>query len=353
MNRFTAAIAALALSAMPLAAQAPAFGEKVDVNVVLIDAVVTDSTGNQILGLSKDDFIVTEDGRQVTVDSLDYYTNRQLLDAREESAPFKVERVSEDRYFIFFFDKSPDATNWDQLTLARKGVEDFMNERMRPGDKVAIAGHDVRLKVFSDFTTDKAQLKRALVDATRFGRGLMKPAADDGNPSILRSIDLKAMVNKSGTVYEGLDLLGESLRGIRGRKNLVIFSPGMREPGETVSNGMLIGRSRYWNPMIASLNSANVTAYTINLLRFPPTEPMFHQSLENLAIETGGDYYRNSVSFNSPLQRVDRSNSGYYLLTYRSSHPEGTSGFQKVKVALRNPEFRIHARPGYAYGQQQ
>ena len=76
MKRFTAAFAALALFAIPLAAQTPSYGEKVDVNVVLIDAVVTDSTGNQILGLTKDDFVVTEDGRPVTVESIDWAQNQ-------------------------------------------------------------------------------------------------------------------------------------------------------------------------------------------------------------------------------------------------------------------------------------
>lgn len=350
MNRFTAAFAAVALFAIPLAAQTPTFGEKVDVNVVLIDAVVTDPSGNQILGLAKEDFIVTENGREVTLDSLDYFTNRQLLTAREENAPFKVERVSEDRYFVFFFDKLPGGGMWDQLNLARHATEEFIESRMRAGDKVAIVGHDVRLKVFSDFTTDKAQLRSALRDATRFGPGLTKAPNDVAGPSILRAIDTKAMMNKSGTVYRGLDLLADSMRGVRGRKNLVIFSPGMREPGEDVINGMIVGRSRYWEPMIRSLNTANVTAYTINLHKNPPSQPAFHQSLESLAVETGGDYSRNAVSFAPVLERVDRSNAGYYLLTYRSNHPAGEAGFQKVDVRLRNRDLRVTARPGYGYG---
>ena len=350
MKRFTAAFAALALFAIPLAAQTPSYGEKVDVNVVLIDAVVTDSTGNQILGLTKDDFIVTEDGRPVTVESIDYFTNRQLLDSREENAPFKVERVSEDRYFVFFFDKAPDGQMWDQMNLARRSAEDFIENRMRAGDKVAIVGHDVRLKVFSDFTTNKPQLKLALRDATRFGRGLTKATNDVAGPSILRAIDIDAMINRTGTVYQGLDLLADSLRGIRGRKNLVIFSPGMRDQSEDVMNGVLVNRSRYWYPMISALNSANVTAYTINLHKQPPIQPAFHQSLEGIASETGGDYYRQAISYTPLLERIDRSNAGYYLLTYRSTHAAGEEGFQKVEVKLRNRDLRVTARPGYAYG---
>jgi len=81
------------------------FGEKVDVNLVLLDAVVTDSRGNQILGLDKDDFVVKENGIAQPIDSVDYFTNRQLLNEPESKAAFKVERVHDQRYFVFFFDK--------------------------------------------------------------------------------------------------------------------------------------------------------------------------------------------------------------------------------------------------------
>ena len=84
----TAAILAMLL-AFPLIAQEQ-FGEKVDVNVVLVDAIVTDATGHQILGLDKDDFVVTENGQPQKIESIDYFTNRRLLNAREGNIPFKA-----------------------------------------------------------------------------------------------------------------------------------------------------------------------------------------------------------------------------------------------------------------------
>src|SRR4051794_39475415 len=96
----------LAMLALPLMAQqTPKFGENVEVNLVLVDAVVTDGGGHQILGLDKTDFIVTENGVPQPIESVEYFTNRKLLNAPESSAPFKVERVREERYFVFFFDK--------------------------------------------------------------------------------------------------------------------------------------------------------------------------------------------------------------------------------------------------------
>ena len=114
MRRFALAFALLALAFPGLAQQQP-FEEQIDVNAVLLDIIVTDDKGNQILGLSKDDFIVKENGIPQEVDSVDYFTNRRLLDSREESAPFKVERVREDRYFIFFFDKPEAGAMFDKL----------------------------------------------------------------------------------------------------------------------------------------------------------------------------------------------------------------------------------------------
>jgi len=155
MRRFAIACAALVF-ALSAAAQEKPFEEKIDVNVVLLDVIVTDARGNQILGLSKDDFIVKEDGATQPVDSVDYFTNRRLLDTREENAPFQVEKIRNERYFIFFFDKPNDAgVLFDELTVAREAVRNFIRTDMLEGDRVAIAGHDVRLKIYSDFTSDK------------------------------------------------------------------------------------------------------------------------------------------------------------------------------------------------------
>ncbi|HXH39174.1 MAG TPA: hypothetical protein VNN08_11150, partial [Thermoanaerobaculia bacterium] len=100
----------LMIAAAPLLAQQPQqnpppFGEKLDVNLVQLDAIVTDRRGNQMLGLGKDDFVVRENGTPQTVDSVDYFTNLRLINAPESQANFKVERVHDERYLIFFFDK--------------------------------------------------------------------------------------------------------------------------------------------------------------------------------------------------------------------------------------------------------
>jgi len=350
MHRIAAVLTAL-LAALSLTAQQPSqqFGEKVDVNVVLVDAVVTDATGHQILGLDKDDFVVTENGEPQQIESIDYFTTRRLLNAREGQAAFKVERVREERYFVFFFDKPDQGQMYDRLRLAREAALKFVDTEMQPADQVAIVSHDVRLKVFSDFTNDKAQLHKALDDVMLFGLGLKKTGAAPPQ-SILGSIDGRKMMSGSGTVYEALNVLADSLRFVKARKNLILFSPGIMEPGQESRGGVILDRSRYYDPMIHALNAANVTIYAMNLHQVA-SEPLSHQTLQSLAMDTNGEYFRYAVSYTSPVKKVDQATNGYYLLSYRTQKPKGTKGYQKIAVALKNPEFKVKAREGYVFGE--
>ena len=346
-----AALTLLSVTVPAAAQQQPTFGERVDVNVVLLDTVVTDAKGNQILGLEPSDFVVKENGVEQKIDSAPYYTTRQLLNATEANAPFKVERVQEHRYFVIFFDKPAEAQLWSRLRLASSAAEDFVNRTAGPDDLVAVVGHDVRLKVYTDFTNDKNQIKTALMDASKFGNGILKPTGDATSPSILRNVDQHAMMSESGTVYEALEELAKALRPIRARKDVVLFSAGIHEPGEEVRAGVVVSKSRYYDPMIHALNAANVTVFAANLMDNPPSEPMFHQALESITHDTNGEYMRNAVSFQPILKQVAKSAGGYYLISYASTQAKGTSGFQKVDVSVRNHrELKVQARAGYSYG---
>jgi VWFA-related protein len=352
MKRIALSALFLALALPGLAQEPQTLEERIDVNAVLLDVLVTDNRGNHILGLSKDDFIVKEDGVEQPVDSVDYFTNRRLLDQREESAPFKVERVLEDRYFIFFFDK-PDSPSslQGEISLARGAVRDFIRKEMKETDRIAIVGHDVRLKVYSDFTSDKQQLERAVNDAVKFGRGVTEAPSGEG-PSILRSVDVDSMIESTGTVYQAIDFLADGLKSIRARKNLILFSPGIADRFETVSDGMLMSRSPDFDPMLETLNAANTSVYGVQLQRdlAPTAAPAFHQRLEEMSKSTGGNYFRFNTGYSATLARVENTNSGYYLVTYRARHNKGDRGYQNVSVSVRNRELKVVARSGYQFG---
>jgi len=208
----------------------------------------------------------------------------------------------------------------------------------------------VRLKIYSDFTSDKKQLEKAVDESATYGKGLTAaPPATPGTPSILRAIGQDPLIGETGTPYEALEALGDATRSIRARKNIVLFSVGFHEPGEEVRDGLLISTSRYYDPMIRALNRANVTVYPIQILDNPDLPPFVYQTLERIAGDTNGEYFRFNTSFFPALRRIEEKTNGYYLISYYTK-PKSGHGFQKVDVAVKNPEFRIQARQGYAYG---
>jgi VWFA-related protein len=332
------------------AQQTPQYNEKLNVNLVLLDAVVTDARGNQILGLDKNDFVVKENGVPQEIDSVDYFTNRRLLNEPESKAAFKVERVHDQRYFIFFFDKPGEgAMFFNRLALARNAVKDFIKNTMKPTDVAAVVAHDVRLKVYSDFTSNKQQLMHAVDETALFGRGITVSDSVPDAPSIVRGAPTE-LIDNTGTVYEALQLLADRVRGIRARKEIVLFSLGIREPGEEVRNGLVINSSRYYDPMIHALNRSDVTVYPLSILEDPNQPPFVHQTLERIAADTNGEYFRYNTSFEPALRQIDKLSNGYYLIGYYTKARSG-AGFQKVNVAVRNPEFRVRARQGYSFGE--
>ncbi len=220
---------------------------------------------------------------------------------------------------------------------------------MKPADVAAVVADDVRLKVYSDFTANKEQLDRAIDATATWGNGLTTANANAAGPSILRSLREGRIMSHTGTVYEALQALGDATHDIYARKNIILFSAGIHEPGEQIEHGMIVSPSRYYEPMIRALNRSNVTIYALQLLDDPGLPPFVHQALSRMANDTNGEYFQFNTSFEPALQKIEGETNGYYMIAYYTKARSG-HGYEKVDVALKNPDFRIRARKGYVYG---
>lgn len=354
---------ALALATLPpAAAQEPqqgGFGEQVTVSEVLLDVLVTDRDGNVIIGLTPDDFIVEEDGKPVDVGSVTFYSNRRLLDepATLGEAASNLDTVPKSRYFVLFFQEQQQA-NADvpglgllqrQLKAARDSREWVKKEKLLD-DYVAVVSYDVKLKVHQDFTQDESAALRAIQGATTGkdpGANWPSRLPQAGEVSLKANLPSgNELSQQTRTIYAALTVLADATESIVGRKNLLLFGTGF---GETSDFGLYRTDRRYMPKTIQTLNDNNVAVYAIDLV---PNEVEYDLSdaLNELATGTGGRYFAKFVSFTTPLRRVATENSGYYLLSYRSTHAAGESGYQKVTVKLKNREFRVQAREGYLFG---
>lgn len=121
---------------------------RVTTDLVTCDVQITDPLGNTILGLTRDDFIVSEDGTPQKIDHFSLGNDR--------SVP---------RTIVLLIDHSG-----SQKPYLKKSVEaaKTLVDQLGPRDIMAIVTDDVKLLV--DFTRDKAELKKAL-DVVRDSRG--------------------------------------------------------------------------------------------------------------------------------------------------------------------------------------
>lgn len=333
----------------------PSFEGRVEVSEVLLDVLVTDPAGSVVIGLGEDDFEVEEDGEPVDLRSVSFYSNRHLLGGLEEAdtpveTPSATEPdVSEHRYFVLFFYRPPlhasgvSRDHFLRLSEAGRRCFEWTVRELLPQDFVAVVAYGTQLELYHEFTRDRQRLADAIHRAA-----LGKPPlpqwtsrAEMPDPEInLAALPEGEELRKQtqGGALDALRVLATALGEIQGRKNLVVFGADL--PTES---------SREWlegyPPMVEALNTHNVAAYTIGV-----AGNGLDPSLRKLAEDTGGEYSYRFSSFLDPLRRIAQETSGYYLLSYRSHHPAGESGYQEVTVRTVNPEFHVRSRNGYRYG---
>jgi VWFA-related protein len=337
------------------------FGELVEVSEVLLDVLVTDKKGNVIVGLDADDFVVTDAGAAVPLTGASFYSNRFEIrddDASRINKPAANE-VPADRYFIFFFhdqlrpggEASPLVRQ--QFEAARK-TERWVREEMLPGDWVAVVSYDVKLKVHQDFTRDRQALLRALEDATISKDpanvwGSRRPEVPEGQPTLLSNLpEGKDLRDETTRIYDGMRLVAEATRDVVGRKSLVLFSTGFGRLDTSIPN-VALPDTRFYPELEQALNDNNVAVYSVDLtpVGFTSNQQNF---LTELSTDTGGEYFGTFNNFIVPLRQIADEANGYYLLSYQSEHAAGETGYRKVKVETRNPDFKVRARQGYRFG---
>lgn len=335
----------------------PTFEDMVEVSEVLLDVLVTDRDGNVVLGLGPDDFIVEDDGLDLNPATVDFYSNRFELRNGEEGIqkPAPGEAIA-DRYFVLFF-HDPRTLGTSRLTRqhldAARRSKQWVEKEMLPGDWVAVASYDFKLKIQHDFSQDRDTLMQAINDAAqgkdpRNQWASRRPDEDSSVPSLLAHLPQgKDLRDESTHMYDALTLLSEASRSITGRKTVLLFTVGF---GEIRNRGGLISEPdpRFYPELKQSLNDNNVAVYPINLL--PSARNAQGHFLNQLAADSGGRYQETFVNFIAPIRRIADESNGYYLLSYQAQHPAGQQGYREVDVRMRNPELKVRARRGYRYG---
>jgi VWFA-related protein len=239
--------AGLALAALTwgasASAQAPAAKPqplvvRIGVDIVQIDAVVTDKKGRHVTDLKPEDFEILQDKKPRAVSYAQYVVAdtapaapRRVMAAADVPPPTTPALRPEDvrRSMAFVVDNlSPTGVH-----ATREALQKLVNEDLRVGDLVAIVRTRGGLGILPQFTSDRRVLDAAIADL-RYRPGDTLGHYDSatscglftGAYSDFVASDYWSRRQEAGALT-AINFVLENLRELPGRKSVVVFSEGL------------------------------------------------------------------------------------------------------------------------------
>ncbi len=242
-----------ALVILPVAAQKD-YRLRVTVDLVQVDATVTDAKGNPVPDLKASDFRVLLDGKPQELKYCSYMPVGEPRAAAETQPPLtppaaksivtaaqpampagSIKREQVRRTIVLFVGDL--LTSAESMPGIRAGLTKFVKEQMQPGDLVAIVRSSAGLGALQDFTPDKNRLLAAidLVRWTPNAIGIGGASAYDaiGDPSkppgyLNQPVGIASV--EAATLATTTSLLNvlRGMAGLPGRKSLILLSDALR-----------------------------------------------------------------------------------------------------------------------------
>lgn len=249
-------------------------GEVIDVRVINVEAVVTDSRGQRVEGLAREDFELRIDGEEVSIDYFSEVREGRALaevgavssgDAEPARSPSKAGEAVGARILVFIDDVAV-TRHWRDAALARM---DDQLAALSTSDRLAVVAFDGNeLTVLCDWTGSRETMHLALTAAKA------RPAFGIFNRFSVLNGAPRGAERRARAAFElerlgGIDeALVRTLRGfanaVGGRKSLVLIM-GPLNPGPVVTS--LSSQSSLAQRVVGLANLLGYSVYPIDVER--------------------------------------------------------------------------------------
>lgn len=333
----------VALSALPLSGQTSTTFSA-EVKVVNVLATVRNKQGQLVNDLTKDDFVLSEDGRPQTIR---YFS-------RETDLPLTVGLLVD--------------TSGSQRRVIgdeRGASHVFLADVLRPDKDQAFVLHfDREVELLQDLTNSRDKLEKAcdLLEVSpprgRDSGGQDPNGGGDGRyPG-------GGYARRGGTaLYDAIYLASNELMSKqKGRKAEIVLSDG-RDNGSKISIERAIESAQRADTLVYSIFFADEEEYPTSspfgygrrrgmggpMPRYPQSNlPDGKKVLERISKETGGSFFQVSKkdTIDKIYTRIQEELRNQYSLGYTSDQPNG-SGYRKILVTAKQKGLIVQARDGY------
>jgi VWFA-related protein len=327
---------------------------KVNVSVVNVLATVRDNKGHIVNNLTKDDFILEEEGKQQEIQYFSRQTDlpltigllidtsmsqvRLIEDERSASYQFldQVLRPERDQAFVIKFDF--DAVLLQDLTKSRPELLKALNALQAPL-RLRRSESEPASPIRPDVVF--VQLPRGIPGGGPGGRVIRGwPSIGNSNPFPGAQQQIKGI----GTVlYDAVYLASEEiLRKREGRKTIMLISDGV-DNGSTVTEKDATDAAHRADALIYSIRYYDASAYP-NM--GTGTEGAW--ALKALSQQTGGRMFEvtKKLALKDIYDQIQEELRSQYNIGYTPSYAGGTK-FRRIKLATKDKKLKVVARSGY------
>jgi VWFA-related protein len=291
---------------------------KVNVQVVNVYFNVKDKRGALIPNLKKEDFQVSEDGKPQTIKYFAADSNQPLT-------------------LGLLIDTSGSQTR--VLPMEKEVGASFLRDVLTPKDLAFLINFDIAVDLIQDYTSDAAQLRRAM-EKTQINDGGGSGAggiagAGQGTIPVLRP--------KGTLLYDAVYLASnEKLQQEGGRKALVLLTDGGDQGSdETLPNA------------IEAAQKSEVIVYVI-LIADRSFGGMYLGSaasaMHKLTEQTGGrviDVGNDPKKLRKAFDDIGTELRSQYMIGYTPTNTVTDGKYRKIDVKTVNSDYKLQARKGY------
>jgi VWFA-related protein len=356
---------------------------RVGVDLVRIDATVTDERGRHVPDLTAGDFELLQDGKRQTISSFSYVVlDPTSTPPRMEAAGAPASTAAGPDAAMGRAGRGPTrplapheirrtialvvddlGLGVESITRVRALLRRFLDTQMQPGDLVAILRTGAGMGALQQFTSDRRALEAALerVRWNMVGRvsGFDAIAAADTLDEFRNEVYSAGTLGAVAYVTRGLSELP-------GRKSVIVLSDGFRLTDSDRHYGRVMSALR---TVVEAANRSGVVIYGIDMHGLAATGPAaadpspgaasgrqaelgdLQAGLGLLAAETGGLFIRNTNDLTGGLARLLEDEQGYYLLGFvpdPSTFPVAKPKFHRLAVRAKRPGLVVRSRSGFS-----
>ena len=397
MTRLPALLAALSVASAqtpaahpPQTAPSAAATIRIDVNLVQVDAVVTDSRGRRVPDLAASDFEILQDGKPQAITNFSYVSATpaeagaapahrapavKLAKGEIPPPPTALEPAEVRRTLALVVDDLGMAA--ENMPNVRSAIKNFIDDQMRPGDLVAIIRTGAGMGALQQFTTEKrllyAALERVKYGQSRVGVSSFAPLGSGvrGTAQLDHLREQSLAIGSLGA----LRYVVNAMRAFPGRKSVILFTENIRLIYRGTSDEMV---QHAVQQLADSASRAAVVIHAIDPRGMPNFEvtaadntagmsrrrvsrvPQQRQQeviqteegMFQLSEDTGGLFLHDTNDLTGALRKAAEDSDSYYLLGYRpdaatfdDSH--GQPRFHRIEVKMKRSGMHVRSRDGF------